>query len=130
MILIPATYYLEALRDWASRVIRERYPHHIAISVDGRVRLEAWLDASHSNAWMLLDALSRAWNASTDLQKIGCCMTHSGNHLRITTSGEEPHTVQVASIPPATWRPRHALAWCVCKLLPGSSGWTVREVTS
>lgn len=127
---MSATYYLEALRDWASRVIRERYPHHIAISVDGRVRLEAWLDASHSNAWMLLDALSRTWNASTDLQKIGCCMTHSGNHLTITTTGVEPHTVQVASIPPAAWRPRHALAWCVSRLLRDSTGWVVREVTS
>lgn len=127
---MPARYYLQALRDWASRVARERYPHHIAISVDGRVRLEAWLDASHSNAWILLDALSRTWNASTDLQKIGCCMTHNGGHLTITTTGEEPHTVQVASIPPAAWRPRHALAWCVGKLLPGPAGWVVREVTS
>lgn len=57
-------------------------------------------------------------------------MTHNGGHLTITTTGEEPHTVQVASIPPAAWRPRHALAWCVGKLLPGPAGWVVREVTS
>lgn len=126
---MPTRYYLQAPRDWASRVARERYPHHIAISVDGRVRLEAWLDALNGEAWMLLDALSRAWNASADLQKIGCCMTHSGGNLTITTTDEAPHTIKIDSVPPAAWRPRHALAWCVGKLLPGPAGWVVREVT-
>ena len=125
---MPARYYLQALRDWASRVARERYPHHIAISVDGRVRLEAWLHASQSAEWMLLDFLSRTWNASPHLRKIGHCVTHY-SHLTITTTGDEPRTVRVTSIPPAAWRPRHALAWCVGKLLPGPAGWVVREVT-
>ncbi len=42
---------------------------------------------------------------------------------------EAPHTIEIDSVPPAAWRPRHALAWCVGKLLPGPAGWVVREVT-
>lgn len=126
---MSATYYLEALRDWASRVIRERYPHHIAISVDGRVRLEAWLDARRVDEFMLQDAMMSVWNVAPDLLQIGQ-MTRVGNCLTIALADEAPHTVQIASIPPAAWRPRHALAWCITRLLRDSTGWVVREVTS
>lgn len=125
---MPARYYLQALRDWASRVACERYPHHIAISVDSRVRLEAWLHASQSAEWMRLNFLSDTWNASPHLRKIGHCATSYG-HLTITATHTAAHTIEINSIPPAAWRPRHALAWCVGKLLPGPAGWVVREVT-
>ena len=141
---MPARYYLQALRDWASRVARERYPHHIAISVDGRVRLEAWLDARRVDAFMLQDAMMSVWNVAPDLLKIGR-MTRVGNCLTITATYhpreqstgrrsarsvyEALHTIEIDSVPPAAWCPRHALAWCVDKLLPGPAGWVVREVT-
>ncbi len=125
---MPARYYLQALRDWASRVARERYPHHIAVSVDGRVRLEAWLDARRVDAFMLQDAMMSVWNVAPDLLKIGR-MTRVGNCLTITATDEASHAIEIASIPPTAWRPRHALAWCVGKLLPGPAGWVVREVT-
>lgn len=124
---MPTKYYLQTLRDWASRVARERYPHHIAISVDGQVRFEAWLDARRDGALMLQDAMMSVWNAAPDLLKIGR-MTRVGNCLAIAADDRAPHTIVVDSVPPATWRPRHALAWCVGKLLPSPTGWTVREV--
>ncbi len=122
-------FYVEWLRSWAQRVRRERYPHHIVISVDGRVRLEAWLDARRVDAFMLQDAMMSVWNASPDLKKIGQ-MTRVGSCLTLTATDGAPHAIEIASVSPVAWRPRHALAWCVSKLLPGLPGWTVREVAA
>lgn len=127
---MPARYYLQALRDWASRVARERYPHHIAISVDGRVRLKAWLSGNIGDETMvMLECLRNAWNTSDSLADIGHIHI-TDNVLTITAQPGMWRAFNITTIPPSPWRPRHALAWCVGKLLPGPAGWVVREVMS
>ena len=112
------------LRDWAWRVCRERYPYHMAISVDGVIRLEGWLDAAADEAWILAACLCDTWNVS-DLSDIGCAERHS-NTVWIVTDDASTHTIAVTASPPVAWRPRHLLAQTIARVLParvGSGKW-------
>lgn len=123
------TYYVECLRDWAASVCHERYPYHVTVSVDGRVRLEAYLDAPQEYAGVLGNLLAMTWNASSDLSRVGVATWTDS--MTITFVDSMSHSISVASIPPHPWRPRHLLARLVSRVLPTRTGtreWSVREV--
>lgn len=119
--LLTVTFYIEWLRSWAQRVRRERFPYHLAISVDGVTRLEGWLDAAANEAWILAACLCNTWNLSDELSDIGCADRH-GDSVWIVTDDASTHTIAVTASPPVTWRPRHLLAQAVARVLPASVG--------
>lgn len=129
MIVLPVMYYVDALRTWAQRVSRERFPAHVELSVDGHVRLEGWLRGGVGDELMvLLECLRNAWDASDSLAEIGHVRI-ADNVLTITTT--QPgvwRSFGVATIPPSPWRPRHLLAWLVLLVLRHDPrGWAVIE---